>query len=108
MAITVSAAATHRLKELFQKHPDAQGLRVGVKGGGCSGYSYVFDFDKQPPKDTDKVFSFEGFNIFVDSKSYFFLNGTELDFIDELMGQRFVFNNPNVTSSCGCGESVAF
>jgi iron-sulfur cluster assembly protein len=108
MAITVSDSARSRLVELFEKNPEAQALRVGVRGGGCSGYSYLFEFDKQSPRDGDQVFDFDDFRIYIDKKSYFFLNGSELDFIDELMGKRFQFNNPNVKSSCGCGESVAF
>ena len=108
MAITVSDSAHQRLIELFSKHPDARALRIGLRGGGCSGYSYLFEFEKDEPSETDKVFVFDGYKICIDSKSYFFLNGSELDFIDELMGKRFHFNNPNVKSSCGCGESVAF
>ena len=108
MAISVSNSARQRLNELFTKHPDAKALRVGVRGGGCSGYSYLFEFEAEDPRDKDKVFDFGDFSIYVDNKSYFFLNGSELDFIDELMGKRFQFNNPNVKSSCGCGESVAF
>lgn len=108
MAITVSSSARERLNELFAKHPEARALRVGIRGGGCSGYSYLFEFEKEEPSDKDKVIDFGDFTIYVDNKSYFFLNGSELDFIDELMGKRFQFNNPNVKSSCGCGESVAF
>ena len=108
MPITVSQAAQERLIELFAKRPDVKALRVGVRGGGCSGYAYQFEFEQGAPTDKDKVFDFGSFQIFVDSRSYFFLNGSELDFIDELMGKRFQFNNPNVKSSCGCGDSVSF
>ena len=108
MAIGVSASARARLNTLFERHPEAKALRVGVRGGGCSGYSYVFEFDSEEAKADDKVFDFGDFALYVDTKSYFYLNGSELDFVDELMGQRFHFNNPNVQSSCGCGESVAF
>ena len=108
MAITVSESARERLKELFVKHPDAKALRVGVRGGGCSGFSYLFEFEAEDPSEKDKVFDFGQFHIYVDNKSYFYLNGSELDFVDELMGKRFHFRNPNVKSSCGCGESVAF
>lgn len=108
MAITVSDSARERLMELFAKHPAAKALRVGIRGGGCSGYAYLFEFDEDEPRQDDKVFDFGEFLVYVDGKSYFFLNGSELDFIDELMGKRFQFNNPNVKSSCGCGESVAF
>ena len=67
-----------------------------------------FEFDEAEPGEKDKVFEFDGIAIYIDSKSYFFLNGSELDFVDELMGRRFQFNNPNVTSTCGCGDSVSF
>jgi len=108
MAITVTEGARKRLIELFEKHPNARGLRVGIRGGGCSGYSYLFEFDDNEPVETDRIFDFGDFRIYVDSKSYFYLNGSELDFIDELMGKRFQFQNPNVKSTCGCGDSVAF
>jgi len=108
MALKVTPDAKSRLLELFNKHPEAKALRVGVRGGGCSGFSYLFEFDENDPSDTDKVFDFGDFNIYVDKKSYFYLNGCELDFVDELMGRRFRFNNPNVKSTCGCGDSVAF
>jgi iron-sulfur cluster assembly protein len=108
MAITVSESARGRLLELFPKYPDAKALRVGIRGGGCSGFSYLFEFDSDDPKDKDKVFDFGDFRLYCDNKSYFYLNGSELDFIDELMGKRFQFNNPNVKNTCGCGESVAF
>lgn len=108
MAITVSKSAHQRLIELFQKYPDAKALRVGIRGGGCSGFSYHFEFDKDDPSDKDKVFDFNDFSVYIDNKSYLYLAGSELDFVDELMGKRFHFNNPNVKSACGCGESVAF
>lgn len=108
MAISVSDEAKGRLVELFVKRPEATALRVGIRGGGCSGYSYLFEFEDGDPRQDDKVFEFDAFRIYVDPKSYFFLNGSELDFIDELMGKRFHFRNPNVKSTCGCGDSVTF
>lgn len=109
MPFTVSEEAKSRLFDMFAKREGKQAaLRVGVKGGGCSGYSYLFDFDESPATDEDKVFDYGDFKIFVDKKSYFFLNNTELDFVEEVMGSRFTFKNPNVTSTCGCGESIAF
>lgn len=109
MSFSVSKSALSRLVELFQKNPEAKALRVGVKGGGCSGFSYRFEFENDDATTKDKTFDFDdGVTIYIDKKSYFHLNGCELDFIDELMGKRFQFNNPNVKSSCGCGESVSF
>jgi len=81
-------------------------LRVGVKGGGCSGFSYVLDLSEQQ-RDTDELFEMHGVKIVCDPKSYLYLNGTNIDFKDEIMGRGFVFNNPNATSSCGCGSSFS-
>ncbi|HYM19585.1 MAG TPA: iron-sulfur cluster insertion protein ErpA [Candidatus Kapabacteria bacterium] len=84
--------------------PDTYGLRVGVKGGGCSGLSYSLGFDKEA-REGDKIITKDGVNLFVDPKSLFYLSGTELDYTDGLNGRGFVFNNPNATKSCGCGSS---
>jgi iron-sulfur cluster assembly protein len=81
-------------------------LRVGVKGGGCSGFSYVLDLT-ETQKETDEVFEQHGIKIVCDPKSLLYLNGTTVDFRDEIMGRGFVFNNPNATSSCGCGSSFS-
>ena len=86
--------------------PENHGLRVGVKGGGCSGLSYVLGFDAEP-KPNDKQFEQHGVTIFIDPKSLFFLSGTELDFQDGLNGKGFVFNNPNAQRTCGCGSSFS-
>lgn len=79
-------------------------LRVGVKGGGCSGFSYILDLT-ETQKDTDEVFVQNGITVICDPKSLLYLNGVTIDFRDELMGRGFVFNNPNATSTCGCGSS---
>jgi iron-sulfur cluster assembly protein len=84
--------------------PDTYGLRVGVKGGGCSGLSYSLGFDKEA-REGDKMVEVDGVRIFVDPKSLFYLSGTQLDYTDGLNGKGFVFNNPNATKSCGCGSS---
>jgi iron-sulfur cluster assembly protein len=86
--------------------PAEHGLRVGVKGGGCSGLSYVLGFDAEP-RTNDKVFAAHGVTVYIDPKSLFYLSGTELDFQDGLNGKGFVFNNPNATKSCGCGSSFS-
>jgi iron-sulfur cluster assembly protein len=86
--------------------PAEHGLRVGVKGGGCSGLSYVLGFDAEP-RSNDKVFTAHGVTVYIDPKSLFYLSGTELDFQDGLNGKGFVFNNPNATKSCGCGSSFS-
>ena len=81
-------------------------LRVGVKGGGCSGFSYVLDLTENQ-KETDEVFEQHGIHVVCDPKSMLYLNGTTIDFKDEIMGRGFVFTNPNANSTCGCGSSFA-
>lgn len=81
-------------------------LRVGVKGGGCSGFSYLLDLT-ETQKDTDEEWTCEGVKMICDPKSLLYLSGTEIDFKDEIMGRGFVFKNPNATSSCGCGSSFS-
>ena len=81
-------------------------LRVGVKGGGCSGFSYILDLT-ETQKETDEVFEQHGIKIICDPKSMLYLGGTTVDFKDEIMGRGFVFTNPNATTSCGCGSSFA-
>jgi len=81
-------------------------IRVGVKGGGCSGLTYVMDFDTELKED-DKVFEDKGIKIVVDKKSFLYLVGTELDFSGGLNGKGFAFVNPNASRTCGCGESFS-
>jgi iron-sulfur cluster assembly protein len=84
--------------------PESHGLRLGVKGGGCSGLSYVLAFDEKPHAN-DKVMNINGVTVFIDPKSLFYISGTVLDFSDGLNGKGFVFNNPQATKTCGCGNS---
>jgi iron-sulfur cluster assembly protein len=98
-----AALQIRRLKEDNQI-PAAHGLRLGVKGGGCSGLSYVLAFDAQP-KEKDHVLQINGVSVYIDPKSLFYLSGTELDFSDGLNGKGFVFNNPQAAKTCGCGSS---
>lgn len=104
--ILTEAAAREIRNIIAQQELDADEvrLRVGVKGGGCSGFSYVLDLTEQQ-KDTDEMFEHHGIKLICDPKSLLYLNGTTVDFRDEIMGRGFVFNNPNATSSCGCGSS---
>lgn len=88
------------------KNPAQAFIRVGVKGGGCSGLSYDLSFDTEL-KDDDKEFEDNGMKIVVDKKSFLYLIGTELDYSGGLNGKGFVFNNPNANRTCGCGESFA-
>jgi iron-sulfur cluster assembly protein len=104
VSITPKAVEQVRKLMLDNKIPETHALRLGVKGGGCSGFTYVLAFDEQP-KAGDKEFIVEGMKVFVDPKSLFYLNGTTLDFSDGLTGRGFVFNNPNAQKTCGCGHS---
>jgi iron-sulfur cluster assembly protein len=87
--------------------PDAA-LRVGLRGGGCSGYSYVMEFADGPPRAKDRVFEFGGVRVYVDPRSLVLMNGTRLDYETGLMGHGFKFVNPRVKGTCGCGESIQF
>ncbi len=104
--VAMSPAAVRRLSDVAaEQGVELVGVRVGVSGGGCSGLSYVLDFEKEP-RLGDQVFG-EHPKIFVDRKSFVFLRGTTLDFEGGLNGKGFVFQNPNATSSCGCGSSFS-
>jgi iron-sulfur cluster assembly protein len=104
--IRLAPRAIQEVKRIKSENtvPDSCALRVGVKGGGCSGFTYVLAFDDNA-RAGDKDFEIEGVRIVVDAKSLFFLSGTELDFSNGLNGKGFVFNNPHATRTCGCGNS---
>jgi len=104
--ITAAAAEEIQRQRAKRNSPDAS-IRVGIRGGGCTGFSYVFEWADQP-KPTDKVFSAHGVSIVVDPKSFVYLAGMQLDFVRGMMGHGFKFNNPNAKGACGCGESVQF
>ena len=104
--IKMTDKAVNEVKKIMgeNKVPENYGLRVGVKGGGCSGLTYSLGFDAAA-KEGDTTIEQGGIKLFVDGKSLFYLSGTVLDFTDGLNGKGFVFNNPNATKTCGCGES---
>jgi iron-sulfur cluster assembly accessory protein len=106
MAIEITDAVVARVHELVSqgKLPAGAPLRVGVKGGGCAGYSYVFEFNSKR-RLSDKVFQKDAVTLLVDPKSLPLIDGMTLDFERSLMNQAFVFRNPNAKSSCGCGVS---
>jgi len=110
IGISVTTKASNALRRIASKEdkdPDNFGLRVGVKGGGCSGLVYVLLIEDNRPTETDRVISDNNINIFIDKKSYIYLAGTELDFSDGLNGKGFVFQNPNAKKACGCGNSFS-
>jgi iron-sulfur cluster assembly protein len=106
MAITLTPDAAEQVLGAFKKQnaPAGACLRIGVKGGGCSGFTYVMDIAPRPAED-DMVFDSGGVRIVCDPKSYLYLNGTEVDYDDALLGGGFVFNNPNAKGRCMCGAS---
>ncbi|TLY31105.1 MAG: iron-sulfur cluster assembly accessory protein [Ignavibacteria bacterium] len=104
ITLTPKAAEHILVIKKENKIPDSHSLRIGVKGGGCSGLTYVLGFDAES-KQGDMILEIQGITVFIDPKSLFFLSGTELDFQDGLNGKGFVFNNPQATKTCGCGNS---
>ena len=114
--ITVTELAAKEIKTIIDQQngaaakngedPKLRYLRVGVKGGGCSGFSYTLDLT-ETKTDDDEVSAQHGINVICDSKSNLYLDGTVVTFKDEVMGRGFVFENPNATSSCGCGSSFS-
>jgi len=104
ISITERAAQEVRRIIAEQNLPEATALRVGVKGGGCSGFSYTLGFDDHVAE-TDQISEIDGIKVVCDPKSFLYLNGTQIDFEDSLMGRGFKFGNPNASKTCGCGES---
>jgi iron-sulfur cluster assembly protein len=105
--VKLTEAAAARISRIMADAPGKyQGVRVGVTNGGCAGMSYTMDYASDT-KPFEEVMEDKGVKIFIDPKAILFLIGTELDFVREKLGARFVFNNPNQTSACGCGESVS-
>ena len=108
LSIAVTDKAADKLR-FFAKRDglsDGFGVKVGVKGGGCSGLLYTLSIEQGPEAD-DKIVDDNGVKVFINKKSYIFLAGTELDFSDGLNGKGFVFQNPNAKKSCGCGNSFS-
>jgi len=105
--IKLTKNASNKVKQIIEgKEKTPLGLQAGVRGGGCSGFSYYLDFvyDK---REKDRVIESEGITVYIDPKSYLYLMGTEIDYIDGLKGKGFKFNNPNAKRTCGCGESFS-
>lgn len=105
--IALTEIAAEKITQIFSgKDPQPLGIRAGVKGGGCSGFSYYLDFvyDKD---EKDREIENKGIKIYSDPKSYLYLMGTEIDYLDGLDGKGFKFNNPNAKRTCGCGESFS-
>jgi iron-sulfur cluster assembly accessory protein len=105
-SITVSERAARRIGDILKGEPSGTMLRVSVEGGGCSGFQYKFDMDRTSAAD-DLVISREGAVILIDPVSVNYMAGSEIDFVDDLIGASFKVNNPQAKASCGCGTSFA-
>jgi iron-sulfur cluster assembly accessory protein len=104
--IAVTDKAAHRILSVMAKEPAGSMLRVSVAGGGCSGFQYIFDIDREKAPG-DLVIERDGATVLIDETSLDLLEGCTIDFVDDLVGQSFKITNPNATSSCGCGTSFA-
>ncbi len=104
--VTATESARAELKRLLENEPEeVTGVRMAVKGGGCSGMSYVLDFDKE--REGDNIVEQDGVRFYMDRKSTIYLKGIQLDYREGLQGKGFVFQNPNASNTCGCGESFS-
>jgi iron-sulfur cluster assembly accessory protein len=105
-AVTLSDRAAHRIAEILSTEAAPKCLRVSVSGGGCSGFQYGFDLDETRNAD-DLVLEKDGATVLIDSVSLMYMEGSEIDFVDDLIGSAFQIKNPNATASCGCGTSFS-
>jgi iron-sulfur cluster insertion protein len=105
-AVAVTERAASRIREILAVEPGKSALRVSVNGGGCSGFQYGFELEAMR-NDDDLVIERNGATVLIDSTSLVYLNGSQIDFVDDLIGQSFRISNPNATSSCGCGTSFS-
>jgi len=103
-ALVLTSAAINQIKSLLKEEQDAVGLKIGVKTRGCNGQSYTLQYVKEKEKDDEEVIQ-EGLKIFIDRKALMHVLGTEMDYVEEKLTSGFVFNNPNIKGTCGCGES---
>ena len=107
--ITLTDSAVKEIrKQAVKRGKPESALRVGIRGGGCTGFAYLFEWADGEPKAGDTVVEKDGVRVYVDKKSLVYLGGTVLDFVTSMMGHGFKFQNPNVKGACGCGESVQF
>ena len=106
--INLTDMAVEMVKETREQEgmDDTFGLRVAVRGGGCSGFEYALDFE-QAPRDNDTILEYDGLKVFVDSVSSRYLDGTEIDYVKGIMGSGFKFHNPKAVGTCGCGSSFS-
>ena len=104
-SVTISDAAIKRVAAILSADPSKSALRISVEGGGCSGFSYKYDLVDEAPGEDDTIIERDGARVYFDAMSLIYMGGSELDFVDNLIGQSFQINNPNAVASCGCGTS---
>jgi len=104
--VTISDSAARRIGEILKSEPEGAMLRVSVEGGGCSGFQYKFDIERAKAQD-DLVLTRDAAVVLIDPVSVNYMVGSEIDFVDDLMGQSFKIKNPQATASCGCGTSFS-
>ena len=104
--VTISERAARRIGEILKGEGDGAKLRISVEGGGCSGFQYKFDIDRAKAND-DLVLAHDGAVVLIDPISVNYMAGSEIDFVDDLIGQSFKIHNPQATASCGCGTSFS-
>jgi len=103
-ALTLTPSAVTKIKSLLENKPEYIGLKVGVRTRGCNGLTYTLDYTKEREKSDEEVLQ-DGVRVFIEKKAQLTLLGTEMDFVDSKLSSEFVFNNPNIKGTCGCGES---
>lgn len=107
--IKITPDAIEKLTDILRVGSGKERIRFGLQGGGCNGFQYYFSLEENTPEEGDIVYPLlEGYEMLVDSISFMYLDGAEIDYKRDIMGESFVFNNPNVTTSCGCSKSVSF
>ena len=102
-AVTLSDRAVRRIAKILAAEPTGTALRVSVEGGGCSGFQYRYDLVREPPGAEDIVLARDGATVLIDAMSLDYMGGSEIDFVDDLIGQSFQIKNPHAVAACGCG-----
>jgi iron-sulfur cluster assembly accessory protein len=106
-SVTLSDSAAKRIARILSAEPQGAALRVSVEGGGCSGFQYRYDLVQEAPTEDDLVLARDGARVLIDSISLQYMGASEIDFVDDLMGQSFQIRNPLATAACGCGTSFS-
>ncbi len=105
--VILTERAAHRVARILGGEPAGTSLRISVEGGGCSGFQYRYDLVREEPAEEDFVIARDGATVLIDPVSLEYLGGSEIDFVDDLIGQSFHIRNPQATASCGCGTSFS-